>query len=154
MFLWSVYQWDATLPTPLYYSHLRQVTLDLHPPTTMHWWLMKDGAMNLSSTHPLQSPFFLKRKEKVCLIWFPGKYGPQQQQQFAFKSCSSYMPHACKSLKGAFAFWMPENAQTQKLKIPFYKKENILDLMRWRFNHLLVIRRNYNIYSSSQSLRR
>ena len=27
------------------------------------------------------------------------------------------MPHACDSLGAEFAFWMPENAQTQKLKI-------------------------------------
>lgn len=109
--LWcSVYQWAATLLTPLHYSHLRWVTLDLHTLflSQLRALMMKDEGWSNESVPHTPTPIAILRSS---LIWLPDKYGPEEQQQFAFKGCSSYMPHACNSLKGTFAFWMPENAQ-------------------------------------------
>lgn len=69
--------------------------LPLPPPL-----MMDEGWSNESVLHP-PTPIAILRSS---LIWLPDKYGPEQPQQFAFKGCSSYMPHACNSLKGTFAF--------------------------------------------------
>lgn len=105
----------TTLFTPLHYSYLRQVTLDLHTLflSHLHALMMDEGWSNESVLH-LPIPIAILRSS---LIWLPDKHGPEQQKQFAFKGCSSYKSHACNSLKGTFAFWMPENFHTQNLKI-------------------------------------
>lgn len=72
-----------------------------------------DGLSDDSILHPPTSIAILRSS----LIWLPDKYGPEQQQSFAFKGCSSHMAHACDSLSGTFAFWMPKkNTQTPSKK--------------------------------------
>lgn len=139
--LWcTLYQWDAALLTPPLYSYLRQVTLGLHtlpPPCTDDWWRMEQWICPTlqSSTH----------LPKVQLIWFPGKYAPQQQGiNLHLKTVH------LKCLMPAIHWKVHLHSECLKMlkpkssKISFKNQDVkiILDLMSWIFYHLIVMKRN------------